>query len=153
MRTLMNGIFVGKMMHSCQLYGGLNEGQCHQLQLLQNRAAKIVTNQGGNTSSSEALKRCKWLNFKRSVKLQSVVLFYKNRVTKSSKYILNRTMGARSQLFSQIPEHETIQIGILKNSFIPRSIREWNSLPLIIRKSISTTQLKRNLRTYYMEEA
>lgn len=153
MRTLMNGIFVGKMMYACQLYGGLNEGQCHQLQLLQNRAAKIVTNQGGNTSSSDALKRCKWLNFKRSVKLHSVLLFYKNRVTKSSKYILHRTMGARSQLFSQMPEHETIQIGILKNSFIPRSIREWNSLPLIIRKSISTTKLKSNLRTHYMEEA
>ena len=68
MRILANGIFNGKFMYAIQLFGGLNEGQCNQLQLLQNKAARLVTQQKRYRNVKTAIKQCKWLDIKNTVK-------------------------------------------------------------------------------------
>ena len=151
MRILANGIFNGKLMYAIQLFGGLNEGQCNQLQLLQNKAARLVTQQKRYRNVKTAIKQCKWLDIKNTVKMQSIILLYKIRKKKSSKYILNKTMGERAELSSQIPTYEYNQIGILKSSFIPRTILDWNKLPHSIRHSPSIAKFKSNLRQHYYD--
>ena len=134
MRYLVNGIFMGKMLYAIQLWGG-NQGICKHLQLLQNRAARLITGKGRRTSKKELLEQCKWLDITNTVTLQSINLLHNIRLFGTPKYIWDQVMNSRATLHMSIPAYETHQIQILKDSFIPRTIRSWNALDEETRKT------------------
>ena len=127
MRYLVNGIFMGKMLYAIQLWGG-NKSTCKHLQLLQNRAARLITGKGRRTSKKDLLGQCKWLDITNTVTLQSINLLFNIRHFGTPKYIWDQVMNNRATLYMSIPEYDTNQIQILKDSFIPRTIRSWNAL-------------------------
>ena len=127
MRYLVNDIFMGKMLYAIQLWGG-NKSTCKHLQLLQNRAARLITGKGRRTSKKDLLGQCKWLDITNTVTLQSINLLFNIRHFGTPKYIWDQVMNNRATLYMSIPEYDTNQIQILKDSFIPRTIRSWNAL-------------------------
>ena len=57
------------------------------------------------------------------------------RLFGTPKYIWDQVMNSRATLHMSIPAYETHQIQILKDSFIPRTIRSWNALDEDTRKT------------------
>ena len=125
---------IGKMLYAIQLWGG-NQGTCKHLQLLQNRAARLITGKGRRTSKKDLLGKCKWLDITNTVTLQSINLLFNIRLFGTPKYIWDQVMNNRATLYMSIPAYNTNQIQILKDSFIPRTIRSWNALDEDTRKT------------------
>ena len=134
MRYLVNGIFMGKMLYAIQLWGG-NQSTCKHLQLLQIKAARLITGKGRRTSKKDLLEQCTWLDIKNTVTLQSINLLHNIRIFGTPKYIWNQVMNNRATLYMSIPAYDNNQIQILKDSFIPRIIRAWNGLDEETRKT------------------
>ena len=90
--------------------------------------------------------------FIKKIKLQSILRFFKNRVNKTSKYMLKRTMTTRGAISSKMPIYDLNQIGVPKKSFIPRTIEDWNNLPYEIRNCIIISQMKFKLKNHYQDK-
>ena len=105
----------------------------NRIEMVQRRAARYVVNRYHNTSSvTSMLEELKWPILEERRQRARLVLMYKivsglvkidatDRLVQPSR--LSRNMGQHS---FQIPSCNTI---IRKESFYPRTIRDWNALP------------------------
>ena len=140
-RMLMNGLFWGKMCYGMELYAGQNKNTIKQLQLLENRAVKIVT---GKKACKETRDRCKWLTIENTLKKQTLMTIYKIRTEQQPSYLRNQVMNDRAKVSSKIPQYEQVQTADLKNSFISRATTDWNKLPQDLRE-LSPKKFKKAL--------
>lgn len=121
------------MEYACTTWDPYQQNNRHSLEMVQRRAARYVRNRYHNTSSvTEMLHQLQWTSLEARRRQARLVLLYKisNNLVKidpTSKLIppkrLSRNMHDRS---FQIPASSTT---LRRESFYPRTIREWNSLP------------------------
>ena len=88
--VIANGIFCSKLIFQISLWGGTEDYLIKALQVLQNKAARVVCKGDKFTSVSTLLKQCGWLSVKQLVFFHSVVLVYKTFLTTYPKYIFNK---------------------------------------------------------------
>jgi hypothetical protein len=121
------------MEYACTTWDPYQQNNRHSLEMVQRRAARYVRNRYHNTSSViEMLHQLQWTSLEDRRRQARLMLLYKisNNLVKidpTSKLIppkhLSRNMHDRS---FQIPASSTT---LRRESFYPRTIREWNSLP------------------------
>ena len=123
------------------------------LQILQNRAARIVTKCGWYTSVESLLNQCGWLSIRQLTEYHSLLLTFKIKRDKKPLY-LNRKISQNFPYNTRLAaghgiQHETvIKHDVMKFSFIPRTITTWNLLPIDIRTSHDVATFKRKLKPW-----
>ena len=78
-KMIANGIFMSHVMYLIQLWGGCSGYLLDILQVLQNRAARLVTGLSWFTSRAKLLQQCGWLSVRQMVTYYDLVLVYKIR--------------------------------------------------------------------------
>ena len=73
-----------------QVWGGTNSYLINILQVLQNRAARLVTKLGWGTSTKVLLDQCGWLSVKQLVEYHSLILVYKIKSKKKPEYLYDK---------------------------------------------------------------
>ena len=146
-----NGIVMSKLCYLIQLWGGSDGQLLRTLQVLQNRAARIVTGLGWFTPKRKLLKLCRWLSIKQLVFYHSVVLAHKIATTGSPLYIAakmstdhpRRTRQATSGCI-RYGEQFSANQSLTQKSFCFRTTAQYNSIPASIRavKSMPTFKVK-----------
>ena len=71
---IANGIFCSKLIFQISLWAGTEDYLLKALQILQNKAARVVARRGKYTPVAELLGQCGWLSVKQLVFYHSVVL-------------------------------------------------------------------------------
>lgn len=136
------------------VWGNLNKGLSSRLQRLQNRAARIITNQSYDVRSANILSELKWdnLTIRRDKHLSLMVYNTLNKnvpsylsdlFTKRSEYSVykNKLRECPYNLVTtRIPQTECY-----KGSFSYRGVQMWNSLPAELKTPQSKLEFKRNL--------
>ena len=150
-RMLANGIFMGKLLYGLELWAWQNPQTLKQIQILQNKAGRIITGLSWQTPTTEVMERCKWLNIENTIRYQTISTLYKMRLEGQPEYVLNYTMHKRATLSSDIPRHDVIQSWDLQRSFIPRASKDWNLIPKEIRE-LPPRRFKKGLRKYLNEK-
>ena len=125
----------------------------NMLQVLQNRAARIVTRKSIYTSQKELLTQCGWLNVRQLVTLHDMVLVYKALREKKpvalyksfSKSFSYRTRAAATGAL--VDNYRTTK-DITKDSFLIRATKVWNTLPPDVRVASSLTLFKGRLKKW-----
>lgn len=119
--------------YACTTWDPYLKEDKNRIEMVQRRAARYVVNRYHNTSSvTSMLEELKWPTLEERRQRARLVLMYKivnglvkidatDRLVQPSR--LSRNMGQHS---FQIPSCNTI---IRKESFYPRTIRDWNALP------------------------
>ena len=141
-RMLTNGIFMGKLLYGLELWAWQNPQIPKQLQILQNKAGRIITGLTWQTPITEIMERSKWLNIENTINT-----LYKMRLEGQPEYILNYIMNKRATIASDIPRHDVVQSWELQRSFIPRASKEWNLIPKEIRE-LQPKKFKKELRKH-----
>ena len=122
------------MEYACTTWDPYLKEDKHRIEMVQSRAARYVSNRYQNTSSvTNMLEDLKWptLEERRRRARQVLMYTYKlanglvkinttNRLSRPSR--LSRNMGPHSY---QLPSCNTV---LRKESFYPRTIRDWNAL-------------------------
>ena len=72
-----NGVLISRIIYAIQLWGGTSNYLLDMLQVLQNRAARLVTRRNIFTSQNQLLRECGWLNVRQMVAFHDVVQIFK----------------------------------------------------------------------------
>ena len=152
-KMVANGVIMSRIIYAIQLWGGASDFLLNILQVLQNRAARIVTRKCIYTSQKELLKQCGWLNVRQLVSLHDMVLVYKTLREKKpvslykclSKSFTYRTRAASTGAL--VDNYRTTK-DITKTSFLIRATKVWNTLPPEVRVAKSLPVFKSMLKNW-----
>ena len=136
-----------------QLYGSSSEYLLSLLQVMQNAAARVVTKLPWNTPTSTLLLQCGRLTVRQMVNFYSLVLMFKIRLNKKPTYLYEKVSvkyGYRTRLATSggIRENMLFSTELAKTTFINRTIKIWNMLPVDLRSARSEPQFKKRLKLW-----
>ena len=123
------------------------------LQIIQNTAARCVTGLGWYTAVPVLLLQCGWLSVRQMIAYHSLVLLFKIRADGKPSYLhekLTKAFNYRTRLATTnaIRKDEKIGSDIRKDSFLPRTSNDWNSLPENLRMIKNLKKFKLELKTW-----
>ena len=140
---------------------GLPKASIHQLQRVQNMAAKIVLLRSKFESSSKFLKEPHWLPIQYQINFKVVTLVFKCIHGLAPSYLeeLNKIKRPRKQGLRS--EHEIRQLEVprtTRHTFLTRSFRVrgptlWNQIPAHIKQIEDYSTFKKHLKTFYFRKA
>ena len=150
-KMIVTGTFLTKMMYGMELWGAATKGQVRQIELLQQRASRMVTKNPRRFTAAENRKQCGWMGVEDTIKLRTLTLLHKARTHQSIPYFERFVGKGRRSIESKIPEYGDEQGQVVKKSTIGRFISLWNALPLTVRES-SIKAFKREARAFIEKE-
>ena len=134
-KMVVTGTFLSKMMYGMELWGASTKGQIKQIELLQQRASRMVTKNPRRITAAENRKQCGWMSVEDTIKLRTLTLLHKARIHQSIPYFERFVGRGRRSIDSKIPEYGDEQGQVVKKSTIGRFTKLWNALPLTVRES------------------
>ena len=159
-KMVADGIFMSKLTYLIPLWGGCEDFLLRALQVVQNRAARLVAKGGIYSSSKDLLNQCGWLSVNQLVFFHTVLLLFKVRKYQKPRGLFqmaisteNRRYGARSVQAGKLRANGSkIPVQVLNfNSFKWRSVRNWNLLPVQLRQMENLAKFKTALKTWVKE--
>ena len=150
------GVVQSRLIYLIQLWGGCSCYLLKFLQVLQNRAARLVTKLGWFTPVKTLLLQCGWLSVHQLVQFHSLVLVYKFRQDRRPRYFcdkFNQEFSRETRLAGEggIRKITTLKRTLTQNSFIPRSIDIWNKLPQDTRQAKNLNIFKKRLKQWIIK--
>ena len=141
------------------VWGQCNETLKDKLQLLQNRAARIITKtKYENADHLKLLCQLGWLTVRNLIKLDLGIFMYK-----SQNKLLPETAGEFHVRTEEVHSYQT-RSATTGNVFLPRfalsftqrsitfsGAKLWNEIPVIIKKVSSLDSFKEKLKAYYLQ--
>ena len=150
---------MSKLIYLIPLWRGCKDFLIKSPQIVQNKAARIVTRLYVYTPTTTLLKQCGWMSVSQLAFYHTVVLLYKVKHSQQPRYLFsmissaeNSRYGARSgqagklRATGQIPK-QTVNW----NSFKWRSVRCWNLLPYELRHCEDILNFKKSLKTWVQD--
>ena len=157
-KMIANGVVMSYVTYLIQLYGGCSEYLLSALQVLQNRAARIVTKLEWRTPTSTLLLQCGWLSIRQMVAYHSLLLLYKSKENKKPAYIYSKISHkfnrvTRLSTLGGIKDYRRFESTLANQSFLPRTIKLWNEkLPAQIRSEASMKKFKHKLKDWAKQD-
>ena len=157
-KTLADGIFMSKLIYLISLWGGCEKYLIRSLQIIQSKAARVVTKLDWHTPTHLLLSQCGWLSVHQLAVHHTVVLVHKILSSGQPKYLHNMftldyrvpTRLADQQMLkpsqTDAPDHE-----LVTDSFRWRALQNWNLLPLQIRNEKSATKFNSLAKRWILE--
>jgi hypothetical protein len=136
--------------YASSVWDPYQQNDIHRLEMIQRRAARYVTNRYHNTSSvSSMIEQIEWTILEERRKHSRLLMMYKLknnivRVDASSKLMPNeRPSRNNNEQALHVPSCKTTA---RNDSFYPRTIKEWNTLPNCTVSVLSPESFKAQLR-------
>ena len=160
-----NGIILSKILYLIPLWSGCENYLLNSLQIVQNKAARLVTKCGKRTPIKSLLSQCGWLSVAQLSVYHSLLLVYKILSSKSPMYLYTKLQGAqearhyetrfvwnrRRNLSIVLDDESQAGCKIAKKSFKYRATDQWNKLPLSIREEQNLLKFKTKLRLWVLK--
>ena len=148
-KTITEGIFNSVLVYCLPLFGGMGVGFVRQLQIMQNKAARIVTSMPPVASRSSMFEKLKWLSINQLVFYHSVILVYKIRKSNEPEHLAS-ILGADSRNNRIIIPNMDLRVA--QESFTIRAANYWNLLPHTIRTQSKISQFKKHAKSWILEK-
>ena len=137
---LFDAYFISKLQYGIEIYGSANNMLMQKLQVKQNRALKTLFNLDYLTPTKQLHKDYKVLMVKDRYKLNLSKFAYKQQNNLLPTTLENYFTNVKEKHNYQTRTNEDININNIKTEIGKRSIKyqgahNWNSIPIIIRKS------------------
>ena len=133
-KMIGSGIIMSTISYIIQVYGGCSGYLIDMLQIQQNNAARHITKLPWMTPTRILLQQCNWLSIRQLIEFHSLTLLHKAVITKKPEYIYKRIQRrvrpTRTMDNMTFVETRSFKTATARKSFIPRTIKAWNSLPL-----------------------
>ena len=149
-KLYLTGTFNSKLYYGIETYGALPATAVRQLQCIQNRAALLAL-PSRNLKSEERIKRLGWLPVNLMIIKASLCLLHKMLSTHPIPYFDKFIGSRRRRFFDPIATYDdsSSRGRLLDRSFLPRTIKTFNSLPESLRK-IGHKTFKKKLNAYLL---
>ena len=147
-KSICDGIFNSVLVYCLPLCGGMDLGDLRDLQILQNRAAQIVTRSPPRAHRVTMYDHLKWLTVNQLIVYHSVITIFKIRKNSEPEYL--------ASLFCQDTRNRRIfipnwNLSLGQRSFRIRGSTNWNMLPLSVRTEPKIGTFKKLAKKWIME--
>ena len=145
LKIITQGIFNSILVYCLPLYGGCNKGDLESVQVLQNKAAQIVTKSPPRSERNPIFDKLDWLSVNQLIAYHTLLQAYKIRESKEPEYLY--------EIFSKENRNGNIivtntDLSLAKISFTFRGSELWNSLPGNIKTSQKISIFKKACRKW-----
>ena len=147
-KLLANGIFMSKLSYLITVWSNCTKDLINSIQIVQNRAARIVTNRDWREGSEEILKQIGWLSVHQLSFYYKVLQLHQIKINKEPEMLYNMMNWEYKYATRQATRSEVKPIGIprlqiAKESFRWKAAQLYNSIPT----NITDIQEIRNFKT------
>ena len=152
---IADGIFMSKLIYLMPLWGGCEKYLLQSLQVIQNKAARVVTKLVYDTPTEKLLNQCNWLSVNQLMVFHSLILVFKTLQNKSPIYLYDRIVGSfhysyktRFSKENKAGPRFAAKHQISNRSFQWRATSQWNMLPKEIQKIEKLPKFKKSLKLW-----
>ena len=143
--SITQGLFNSVLVYCLPLYGGSDLGHVRGIQVLQNKAARIVCHAPPRANRNQLFDKLKWMTVNQLISYHTLIAVFKIRVKGEPEYLAQYLQeNSRS---GRIIRHNT-ELGLAMKSFTYRGSAQWNLLPSSVRNSNSIGAFKMRLRNW-----
>ena len=146
-KMIAEGCFNSVLIYCLPVFGGLEQYQVKELQVLQNQAARIVCKASPRANRSLLFKKLDWFTVNQLIHYHSILTLHRVRVTRTPEYLANILCCDSRNFRIMIPRN---QLTLTANSFCYRSASVWNQLPFELRSQGKNSIFKNGLREWIM---
>ena len=149
-KTVANGIFMSKLIYLMPLWSGCEDYLVRILQVVQNKAARVVTRQNHFTSTKKILSACGWMSVRQLLTYHSLVLLYRTVKSKKPDYLYSKVKSGGDYRYSTrqadsgaIRQGLGPKLDICKQSWCWKSVEVFNTLPTDLKKEEKLPNFKK----------
>ena len=143
--TITMGMFNNILVYCLPLYDGCTATQLHSIQVLQNKAAQVVTHLPPRTSRSVLYDMVKWLPVNQLVSYHTLITVFKIRRNREPEY-LAEFLNNDNRLGKIIMPNT--DLGLARKSFVWKGSAAWKSLPQELREFSRIGQFKSGVKNW-----
>ena len=144
-KRITEGMFTSVLVYCLPVFGGSDKAEVEALQIMQNKAARLVTHAPQRASRKDMFNQLGWLTVHQLVFYHSVLATFRIRGSKEPEYLDN--IMSRDNRAEKIIIPNT-SLTLAKNSFCYRAAAQWNKLPDYIRQTKKIGQFKTHLKKW-----
>ena len=141
------GMFNSVLIYCLPLFGGCDISEIKQLQVLQNKAAQVVTHSPPRAERLAMYSRLKWLTVNQLIAYHTLLTVFKIRQTGEPEYLASFLQEDSRSGRIILPN---TQLSLFMKSFVWRGAATWNQLSLELRKSNKIGHFKRGVREWVL---
>ena len=147
-KQIVEGIFSSVLIYCLPVFGGCGKREINSLQILQNKAARLICNAGWRIPRKELFAKVGWMTVRQLVCYHTALCTYRILSTREPEYLYS-IMSRMNRSNRIIVPHANLTL--MQGSFCYRGATEWNALPEVIRSCQSTTTFKLLLKKWIQE--
>ena len=148
-RIISEGMFNSVLAYCLPLFGGCDMQEIKGLQILQNKAARIVTHSPPRTNRDRIYDQLCWLTVNQLIMYHTLLTVYRVRLTKEPEYLA--TFLCNDNRYNKIVTVNP-KLTLNQKSFTARGACNWNGLPLRIRQLETISSFKKEVRAWIRRE-
>jgi hypothetical protein len=141
------GMFNSVLVYCLPLFGGCDIHEIKELQVLQNKAAKVVTHSPPRAERLALYARLKWLTVNQLISYHTLLTVFKIRQSGEPEYLASFLQD--DSRAGQIILTNT-KLTLFMKSFVWRGVSTWNQLSLELRKATKIGQFKRGAKEWVL---
>ena len=126
----------------------MDVGDMKDLQVMQNKAAQVVTNSPPRAERSPMFDKLQWLTVNQLVFYHSVMTVFKIRGNKEPEYLADIFYKDSKNKRILIPN---LDLTLARNSFSIRAAENWNTIPLKIRSNLKIGVFKKLAKKWVLD--
>ena len=147
-KNITQGIFTSVLVYCLPVFGGLDKNEIQSLQVMQNKAARLVTHSALRVPRREIFTQLEWLTVNQLIFYHSALTTYRIRECKEPEY-LNNWLSRDNERGNIMVENT--KLSLVKISFCFRSSAQWNKIPINIRSSSKISMFKQKLKKWVFD--
>ena len=144
-KRITEGIFTSVLAYCLPVFGGCDMFEMEALQVMQNKAARLVTGSQQRTSRKEIFAQVEWMTVNQLIFYHSALSTFRIKQSKEPEYLYN--IMCRTNRAERIIIPNT-SLTLAKKSYCFRGASQWNSLPNGIRNTSRIGAFKFQLRKW-----
>ena len=144
-KTITEGMFTSVLAYCLPVFGGCDKEELLSLQVMQNKAARLVTHFPLRASRKEMFAQLGWLSVNQLIFYHSALATYRIRESREPEYLAS-LLGRDGRTGNMIVSNTRLTLA--KKSYCYRGPAHWNTIPENIRSIRKVSQFKIQLRKW-----
>ena len=137
------------MVYCLPLFGGCAENELDDLQIMQNKLARMVTGSQQRANRADMFDKLKWLTVRQQVIYHTLITVFRVRTSGEPENLSNILTNENRNMNIIIPQSN---LTLYRKSFTYRGIQGWNKLPDDVKTIEKIGVFKKALRTWIFNE-